>query len=181
MGSWQGTFWTCSARPFMPRLMSVRPTASQTRTPREPESSPLQHVEHAPDACRSTPLPTRTRYRRPTSISISSARWPARGSACCSGVTVTGISWSPPARPVPAFAIALAPTEHLVRVHIVAPGNHRDRRARRKRRRNDLPLQRLRPRAVPPPPAELVPITDFVDTSRSHNTRITSLSAQCCD
>src|ERR1019366_8026913 len=50
-------------------------------------------------------------------------------------------------------AIALPPTEYLVRIHVVMPGNRRDRRTRRKRRRADLPLQRLRPRTVTPPPS----------------------------
>ena len=62
------------------------------------------------------------------------------------------------------LAIARAPTEYLVRVHVVLPGNYRDRRARRKRRRNDLSLQRLRPRAVTPTPS-------FVDTSRPHKAK----------
>src|SRR5664280_2491346 len=31
-GSRRSASWTCRAKPFIPRLMSVRPTASQTRT-----------------------------------------------------------------------------------------------------------------------------------------------------
>jgi len=39
-GSRFNTSWTCSARLFMPRRMSVWPTASHTRRPMGPVSSP---------------------------------------------------------------------------------------------------------------------------------------------
>src|SRR5215831_17695893 len=45
-GSRPNTCCTCNASPFIPFLMSVRPTASHTRTLREPGSSPRQHVEN---------------------------------------------------------------------------------------------------------------------------------------
>jgi hypothetical protein len=50
------------------------------------------------------------------------------------------------------IAIELAPLEYLIGVYVVSPGRHRDRRAWRIRRRDDLPLHRLRPRAVTSPP-----------------------------
>jgi len=40
-------FLTCSARPCMPRRMSVCPVAIQTLTPSESESSPRQRLQHA--------------------------------------------------------------------------------------------------------------------------------------
>ncbi len=42
------------------------------------------------------------------------------------------------------------PGRYLVRVHVVTPRDHRDRHPRRMRRRDDLPLQRRRPRALAP-------------------------------
>ena len=52
--------------------------------------------------------------------------------------------------------------------HVVLPGNDRHRRARRKRRRNDLPLQRSGQERLRGRPVAVVPITGFVDTSRPH-------------
>jgi len=68
-------------------------------------------------------------------------------------------------------AIRLAPTEYLIGVYVVSPGHPRDRRAWRIRCRYNLPLHRLRPRAVTSPPLRVVSITGFVDASRPHNTR----------
>lgn len=49
------------------------------------------------------------------------------------------------------WAIPSTPDEHLVRIDIVLPGDDRDRHARRQCRRDDFPLQRLRPALVPSP------------------------------
>ena len=50
---------TCSASPFMPWRMSVRPTASIPECPREPESSPLQNVQHPSQRSRLDPIADR--------------------------------------------------------------------------------------------------------------------------
>jgi hypothetical protein len=56
------------------------------------------------------------------------------------------------------LAIEATPAEHLVRVDVVLPRNHRNRSTRSQGRRHDLPLQRLRPTPMPPLPALCVHI-----------------------
>jgi hypothetical protein len=56
----------------------------------------------------------------------------------------------PRSRRGPSIAVALAPGKHLVRIHIVATSHHRNRCARRERRRDDLTLQYLGPRPIAP-------------------------------
>ena len=43
-----------------------------------------------------------------------------------------------------------APGKHLIGVHVVPPRHHGHRRSRQQCRRDDLPLERLRPGPVPP-------------------------------
>src|SRR5207248_4205727 len=83
-------------------------------------------------------------------------------------------------RPTRVVAIALPPIEYLVRVHVILPSNYRDRRARRERRRNDLPLKRLGPRAVTRPTSRGCAHNRFCghflpsQHQESHHTSITS-------
>ena len=117
----------------MPRRMSVRPTA-RPAPQTEPGSSPLQYVEHAPQCLRidaaadaDTVLAGKINLdhlrdgRRPRVDSILFRRDHHRDQ----------LRNRRHGRRTRVVAIALPPTKYLVRIHVVMPGNLRDRRARR--------------------------------------------------
>src|SRR5881275_3323875 len=104
----------------MPRLISVRPTASQTRTPEE------IGIIVAPDA--DTILAGKINLD-----GLRDSRW-LRGDGILSRRNQhrDQLRSRRHGRPTRVVAIALPPIEYLVRVHVILPSNYRDRRARRK-------------------------------------------------
>jgi len=121
---------------------------------RESGSSSLQHVEHTPQCLRiNAAADADTILAGKINLDgLRDSRW-LRGDGILSRCNQhrDQLRSRRHGRPTPVVAIALPPIEYLVRVHVILPSNYRDRRARRKRRRNDLPLQRLGPRAVTRP------------------------------
>ena len=174
-GSRCSASWICRARPFMPRRISVRPTASQTRTPegtgiiaaptRRARGAALAHRSRSRPGhgtCRQHQSPDRRRSRRWLRDDRIRFRRDHHGDQLRSRLD---------RRPTRLVAIALSPTWSL--------GSHSRRNAEQPLRpdepgTNDAATisrfsasghDRLRL------PVPFVPITDFVDTSRPHNAK----------
>jgi hypothetical protein len=112
----------------MPRLMSVRPTASQTRTFEGTGiMPPLQHVEHTPQ-CRRIDAAAEADTILAGKINLDrlrDRRWLRDGKILFRRKhhrDQLGSRWD--GRRTRFIAIKLSPTEYLVRIHVVMPRNH---------------------------------------------------------
>src|SRR5450631_1562304 len=125
-GSRRSASWTCRARPFMPRRMSVRPTASQTRTPDGTGiiAAPVRRARAAVSAYRPAAdedtVPAGKinldRLRDVRRLRVDSILFRLDHHRDQSRSRRHG-------RRTRVVAIALPPTKYLVRIHLVMPGN----------------------------------------------------------
>src|SRR5664279_5684041 len=127
-GSRRSASWTCRARPFMPRLMSVRPTASQTRTFEGTgiiAAAPA--LEHTPQCFRiDAAADTDTILSGKINLDRLHDRRGLRGDSILfrRNHHRDQLRSRRDARHTRVIAIEPPPTEYLVRIHVVMPGNH---------------------------------------------------------